>query len=527
MRAPRRAPERAPLRTTTNGLRTTTALLAATTLLAGCGGAGAGGDGDRLTVSTTTGIIADLVRQVGGDRVEVTSIVPHHGDPHSYEPSPGDAAKVARADLVFSNGLLLEEPGIMKMVHSNARKGTPKVPISEKLEQYGGTVIKLEEDLGLDVLWLGWAVEGEVAGDGAQVRITATELEGPGDLHVYLTDTLGTPRSYIDSADGLDAKDSFTLPPEAHTHVNWVFTKPGTYKLAVRGEIESLEGERTESGSGTITFAVGGMGDAGAEGKKLLGTGHADVALDAEKHRLSVRTDDEETGGTVHHPADEVAVSVPDKAKDTVPKEQAYRFLGASGDDIWVLPQAVIGKHVHGEMDPHAWADVANAEAYVRRIEAELSKADPDGREAYERGAGQYLKRLAALDKEVASTLATIPEANRRLITTHDAFGYLAKAYGMEVAGFVVPVPNQEPSAAEVEQLGDTIQEKKVPAVFLEPNLAARADVLRRVAEDEGVGICTIYGDSFDDKVHDYVAMMRHNAKELSRCLGGEGSRTR
>ncbi len=58
------------------------------------------------------------------------------------------------------------------------------------------------------------------------------------------------------------------------------------------------------------------------------------------------------------------------------------------------------------------------------------------------------------------------------------------------------------------------------PSVFLEPNLAARADVLRRVAEDQGVGICTIYGDSFDDKVHDYVSMMRHNATELAKCLG-------
>ncbi|MEV0222870.1 anchored repeat ABC transporter, substrate-binding protein [Streptomyces sp. NPDC050704] len=504
--------------------RTTAALLAAATLLAGCSGVGAGESGDKLAVSTTTGIIADLVRQVGGDRVEVTSIVPHHGDPHSYEPSPGDAAKVARADIVFSNGLLLEEPGIMKMVHSNSRKDTPKIAISEKLEQYGGTVIKLEEDLGLDVLWLGWAVEGKVVGDGSQVRTTATKLTGPGDLHVYLTDTLGTPQSYLDSSDGLDAKDSFTLPPEAHTHVNWVFTEPGTYELTVKGETESLDGTRAEAGSGTITFAVGGMGDQGAKGKKLLGTGHADVALNAEKHEVSVRADDAKTGGRVHHAADEVVMSVPDKAKEAVPKEKAYRFLGAPGADVWVLPQAVIGKHVHGEMDPHAWEDVANAEAYVRRVETELIKADPDGRKAYERGAEAYLKRLGALDEEVAARLATIPDANRKLITTHDAFGYLAKAYGMEVAGFVVPVPNQEPSAAEVEQLGTTVREKKVPAVFLEPNLAARADVLRRVAEDEGVRICTIYGDSFDDKVDDYVAMMRHNAKELARCLGGEGS---
>ncbi|MFF3957719.1 anchored repeat ABC transporter, substrate-binding protein [Streptomyces sp. NPDC001890] len=501
----------------------TAALVATTLLVSGCR-AGSGGQAEHaaLTVSTTTAIIADLVRKVGGDRVDVASVVPQHGDPHSYEPSPGDATRIAKSDLVFSNGLLLEEPGIMKMIHTNAPKSTPKVPISEKLEQYGGSVIKLKEDLGLNVLWLGWAVEGEVAGDGSQVRTTATKLEGPGDLHVYLTDTLGTPQSYVDSTDGFDRKDSFALPPEAHTHVNWVFSRPGTYRLTVQAQTETLDGRRAPAGSGTITFVVGGA--PAPQGRTVLDGGHADVAVHAQTRTVQVRSDDPTTGRRTHHPTDSVVLSVPGRAKASVPKEETYRFLGPPGADIWVLPQAVIGKHVHGEMDPHAWEDVANAEAYVRRIEAELIKADPEGRRAYERNAARYLKQLAALDDEVARKLARVPEANRKLITTHDAFGYLAHAYGMEVAGFVVPVPSREPSAAEIAELRATIRDKNVPAVFLEPNLAARADVLRRVAEDEGVGICTIYGDSFDDKIHDYVAMMRHNANELARCLGREGS---
>ncbi|MGX1267050.1 anchored repeat ABC transporter, substrate-binding protein [Streptomyces phaeoluteigriseus] len=498
---------------------TTVALIATSTLLSGCSGLKAGAPDAELTVSTTTAIIADLVEQVGGDRVDVTSIVPHHGDPHSYEPSPGDAVRVTEADIVFSNGLLLEEPGIMKMVHTNARKSAPKIEIAEKLEEYGGTVMKLEEDLGLDVLWLGWAVEGEVAGDGSQVRTTATKLDGPGELRVYLTDTLGKPKVYIDSADGLDASDSFTLPPEAHTHVNWAFSEPGTYRLTVEGQTETLDGKRRGIGSGTFTFTVGDDTEA-PEGARALDDGHADVALNAETGKVYVRADGDKSGEPARLAADEVVLNVPDRAKAAVPKEGPYSFLGAAGDAVWVLPQAVIGKHVHGDMDPHAWADVANAGAYVRRIEAELIKADPEGKATYEKNAAAYLKTLGALDEEVAKKLATVPEHNRKLITTHDAFGYLAKAYGMEIAGFVVPVPNQEPSAAEVEELGVTVREKKVPSVFLEPNLATRADVLRRVAEDEGVGICTIYGDSFDDEVDDYVSMMRHNASELAKCLG-------
>jgi anchored repeat ABC transporter substrate-binding protein len=501
---------------------TTAVFVAACTLLAGgCGPAGSGSSDAELTVSTTTAIIADLVGQVGGDRVDVTSIVPRNGDPHSYEPSPGDATEVTKADIVFSNGLLLEEPGITKMVHNNAPGSAAKVEIAEKLEQYGGTVMKLEEDLGLDVLWLGWAVEGEVAGDGSQVRTTATKLEGPGELRVYLTDTLGKPKVYIDSADGFDTSDSFALPPEAHTHVNWAFSEPGTYRLTVEGRTETLDGRTSPIGSGTFTFTVGDATDT-PKGVRVLDGGHADVALDAGTGKVYVRADDEKSGARTRHPANEVVLDVPDRARESVPKERAYGFLGDPGDDVWVLPQAVIGKHVHGDLDPHAWEDVANAQAYVRRIEAELIKADPDGKATYEKNAEAYLKTLGALDEEVARKLTSVPERNRKLITTHDAFGYLAKAYGMEIAGFVVPVPNQEPSAAEVEELGDTIREKQVPSVFLEPNLAARADVLRRVAQDQGVGICTIYGDSFDDKIHDYVSMMRHNADELAKCLGGD-----
>ncbi|MGW0819906.1 anchored repeat ABC transporter, substrate-binding protein [Streptomyces sp. NPDC002845] len=498
---------------------TTAAAAACALLVSGCGGPDQGSSDAELTVSATTAIVADLVRQVGGDRVDVTSIVPHHGDPHSYEPSPGDAATVARADVVFSNGLLLEEPGIMKMVHSNAPKSATKIEIAETLEQYGGTVMKLEEDLGLDVLWLGWAVEGEVAGDGSQVRTTATELEGPGELRVYLTDTLGRPKVYVDSSDGFDSSDSFALPPEAHTHVNWAFSEPGTYRLTVEGRTETLDGRTAEVGSGTFTFTVGDAAEP-PEGATVLDGGHADVTLNAETRQVYVRSEDEASGARRQLAADEVVLNVPDRARESVPEEEAYGFLGAPGDDVWVLPQAVIGKHVHGDLDPHAWEDVANAQAYVRRIEAELIKADPAGRATYEKNAEAYLKTLAKLDEEVANKLATVPGPNRKLITTHDAFGYLAKAYGMEIAGFVVPVPNREPSAAEVEKLGNTIREQRVPSVFLEPNLASRADVLRRVAQDEGVGICTIYGDSFDDTVHDYVSMMRHNANELAKCLG-------
>jgi ABC-type Zn uptake system ZnuABC Zn-binding protein ZnuA len=91
----------------------------------------------------------------------------------------------------------------------------------------------------------------------------------------------------------------------------------------------------------------------------------------------------------------------------------------------------------------------------------------------------------------------------------------------MKVAGFVVPNPAQEPSVEQVTRLTETIRNLKVPAVFMEPNLVQRASVLKQVAADLGVRVCLLYGDAFDENAQSYVAMMRHNADELLRCLGG------
>ncbi|MGW4813331.1 metal ABC transporter solute-binding protein, Zn/Mn family [Kitasatospora cineracea] len=116
-----------------------TALLGAAALLLGaltaCGPEdAAGSDGKGLRVVTTTEILADLVRQVGGDRVRVDSIVPPGGDPHSYEPTPRDAAKVAEADVTFTNHLLLEEHALIKTIDANAPEGSPNVSLAEAAE---------------------------------------------------------------------------------------------------------------------------------------------------------------------------------------------------------------------------------------------------------------------------------------------------------------------------------------------------------------------------------------------------------
>ncbi|MFJ6677159.1 anchored repeat ABC transporter, substrate-binding protein [Actinosynnema sp. NPDC091369] len=477
-------------------------------------------DGDGLSVVTTTEILADLVRNVGGERVRVDSLVPPGGDPHSYEPTPADAKKAAAADVTFTNHLLLEEQRLIKAIDANAREGTPNVSLAEASETYGAHVIPLVENVGLDVLWLGLRVRGDGEERGAtrtsEVRLTATAVEGPGKLVTYLTESLGKPVVYFDSGDGLSDVDSTTLPPAAHTHLNWAFTAPGTYRLTLRASLLN-GGDETPLGEGTFTFAVG-VDPTGIAGT-VLNEGHTDLTVDLDTGELYTFND--RAGGTTQEvvPASQAVIEVPNKAITTVPDDARFAFLGSGGASVHQLPQAVLGKHVHGEIDPHLWQDVRNGRAYAELIRDTLRTADPGGAADYDRNARDYLARLDELDARVRDTVAAVPRHRRHLVTTHDGFGYFAAAYEMTVAGFVVPNPAQEPSVEDVRKLTETIRNLEVPAVFMEPNLAQRGSVLTQVARDQGVRVCLLYGDSFDDRTRDYAAMMRHNAEEIARCL--------
>lgn len=498
--------------------------------LSGCTGharTGTDNPDAALRVVTTTEILADLVRQVGGDRVQVDSIVPPGGDPHSYEPTPADADRVSKADITFTNHLLLEEHALIKTVDSNAREGTPNVSLAEASETYGANVIPLVEDVGLDVLWLGLRVRGEGEARGAtrssDVLLSATDVQGPGELVAYLTESLGQPHIYFNSADGLSAKDTTSLPPAAHTHLNWAFTKPGVYRLSLEAKLRNPGGTTAPVGTGTFTFAVGVDPHTVAKpGDTILDDGHTDLTVNIDTGKMSAFTDLRSEGRTQEEiPPGDVVVDVPNRALEKVPGGKQFSFLGQPGAEIYQLPQAVLGKHVHGEIDPHLWQDVQNTKSYVQLIRDTLKKEDPDGAERYTTDSRRYEAELDEVDAYVHRQIAAIPADRRQLITTHDAFGYLADAYGMTVAGFVVPNPAQEPSADDVKKLSRTIRNLKVPAVFMEPNLVQRATVLSQVAKDQGVEVCMLYGDAFDQHTRHYTDMMRHNADELRGCLGG------
>lgn len=525
-------------------------------LLTGCASGGnAASDDDRLRVVTTTGILADLVRNVAGDDVEVTSIVPSTGDPHSYDPTLRDVRDVVYADVAFSNYLLLEAHAVVTTLDANLPDGAPNVSLAESATKYAAEVIPLVENVNLDTVWLGLRVRGAGTELGAsrasEVRLRATGADGPGRMAGYLTETFGRPRVYFDSGDGFDATDGYardttTLPTDAHTHMSWAFTEPGVYRVAMEAELVTEPEARPQTvGETTLTFAVGvdPYSVPGLEDAEVLDAGHADVAVDLDAGAVVLHADapatdaaSAESGddGTAHEPdaghdhADshtrtldpaETVVSVPNKALASVPAGPGFGFLGRPGDQVYLLPQAVLGKHVHGEIDPHLWQDVRNAQAYVQAIRDTLVAADPARAEQFRANAEDYLARLRETDAYVDRTIAQIPRSDRYLVTTHDAFAYLGRAYDVEVAGFVTPNPATEPSVADRIKLTRTVRALDVPAVFLEPNLAARSTVLTEVAHENGLRVCDIYSDAFDDHVTTYIDLVRANADSLRRCL--------
>ncbi|WP_239640134.1 metal ABC transporter solute-binding protein, Zn/Mn family [Microbacterium sp. B24] len=161
----------------------------------------------------------------------------------------------------------------------------------------------------------------------------------------------------------------------------------------------------------------------------------------------------------------------------------------------------------------------------MQLIRDTLIEVDAAGAAEYRRNTDRYVAELDETDRFVRDTIDTIPPERRWLVTTHDAFGYLAQAYGVRIAGFVTPNPATEPSLADRRRLAETIRSLDVPAVFVEPNLAARSTTLADVARAEHVAVCPIYGDAFDAHVRTYVDLIRANARSLADCLGGTAPR--
>lgn len=337
---------------------------------------------EKLPVVATFSILGDLVANVGGERVAVTTLVGPDGDGHVYSPTPADARRVSEARVVFVNGLEFE----------------------------------------------GW-IDRLIASSGTQAAIVV-------------------------ASDGIDLIET----EEAHGH-----------------------GEEDDHGHDH---------------------GHAEDGHDHGHDHAHAKDDHDHDHGHDHaHAKDDH-----DHGHD---HGHAHDGDHAEAD------------HAHGAYDPHAWQDVGNVMIYVGNIRDSLAAADPEGADVYAANAEAYLAELAALQAELETLVAAIPEERRTVVTSHDAFGYFERAYGL---AFVAPQgvsTESEASARDVATLITQIRETGAGAVFVETITDER--LMRRIAEETGAEIGgTLYSDALsgpDGPAPTYIAMMRHNMRTLSEAL--------
>lgn len=174
-----------------------------------------------------------------------------------------------------------------------------------------------------------------------------------------------------------------------------------------------------------------------------------------------------------------------------------------------------------GGIDPHAWQDLANALVYVDNIARALGNADPEGKAIYLKNAESYKQEISQLDGEIRKMLAAIAVEKRKVITSHDAFGYFSRAYGVK---FIAPLginTEAEASAADIGRIIQQIRREKIPAVFMENISDPR--LLERIRQESGARIGgTLFSDALskaDGPAASYLGMMRYNAKTLAAAL--------
>ena len=208
------------------------------------------------------------------------------------------------------------------------------------------------------------------------------------------------------------------------------------------------------------------------------------------------------------------------------------RLVAASGTKapMIVVTKGITPRHMQDEdksgrtpIDPHAWQSVADAKIYVANIRDGLVAIDPAGKTTYDANAAAYLTKLDELESAVKAAIDSIPADRRKIITTHDAFGYFGAAYGM---AFIAPEgvsTEAEPSAKDVARIITQIKKQKIPAVFLENISDPR--LMAQIARETGAIIGgTLYSDALSEPggpAATYIDMMRHNVREFTKALVG------
>ena len=470
-----------------------------------------------ISVVATFSILGDMVKRIGGTHVAVTTLVGPNGDAHVYQPTPADARAVKSAKVLFVNGLAFEG-WIDRLVAASgfggtrvvATDGIKAIPFEEGDDHGNGHGDHAFEWAGVFDLAAGtykWSF-AKVDGNYADPTMKMAILES-GDIEA----------SEEKAEQLLEASSS-----DAKRHGD---------VLVAQNKAYSLNFDTTKD---MTVFSV----EIKKAGKYAFYTEHMPFEFEADEHFFKdhARKDVEpiaqepETGHHGHGHGDHVKHGNDDHKRDDHGHEKKHAHEDSHkdhgqdrekhGHDDHKKDAHGHQGHDHGAFDPHAWQDLKNAVIYVDNITAALAKADPVNAAAFYENREAYLAEIETLDAKIRAMLAKLSENKRTVVTSHDAFGYFAAAYGLRFEAPQGMSTESEASAADVAKLTRQIREQGISAVFVETITDNR--LLEQIARETGATIGgTLYSDALSDTdgpASTYLDMMRHNANTLTMSLG-------
>lgn len=208
------------------------------------------------------------------------------------------------------------------------------------------------------------------------------------------------------------------------------------------------------------------------------------------------------------------------KGQIVVASEGVNTLAMVDGDEHGHDSHAHQHSHAHAA-DPHAWQDLRNTQRYVANIAAALALADPTHADSYRANAERYSGELKALDSEIRAAFAALPSERRKVVSSHDAFAYFGRAYGVDFLAPVGVSNNAEATAQGVARLIRQLREERISAVFIEN--VADPRLIERIRAESGARVGgTLYSDALSaagGPAPDYVSMMRHNLRTIVEAI--------
>ncbi len=209
--------------------------------------------------------------------------------------------------------------------------------------------------------------------------------------------------------------------------------------------------------------------------------------------------------------------------------------VARSGKPVYAVTEAILdqGDYVMTDeaehYDPHVWMDVSGWIRAVGVVADALAQLDTSHAAYYQSNAEDYIQQLKKLDAYAKQVIGSIPENQRVLVTAHDAFGYLGRAYGLEVRGIQGLSTESEAGLQDIEKLVQFLVDRGIPAVFVETSVADKnVRALVEGAKAKGHAV-RIGGELFSDAMGEtntyegtYIGMIDHNVTTIARALGGK-----